>query len=156
MHEGSGSHAGLKGRVGVAEELGAHRAMVWAWCRAWKVHTVLAAIPAHRSVGSGWGAGYGSGSREAASHPPTVCVPLALSSSLTCKKAVSPPPSTGMRTERWPSPQRRTKAPSPRGKHIPVLLFPRRAGKGFSALQFSGLRGRLQASRRGYLCISCC
>lgn len=86
--------------------------MVWAWCRDWKVHTALAAVPPRPSVGSGWGVGYGSGSSEASAHPLLLCFPLALSSPLTGENAVSPLPPGGMHRAVL-SPQDGTYAPSP-------------------------------------------
>lgn len=46
-----GSRAGMKSRVDVAGELGAHRAKVWVSWWDWEVPAVLAAIPSHPAWG---------------------------------------------------------------------------------------------------------
>lgn len=92
------------GRVGVAEELVARGAHGPGIVEGLEGSLCARCCPFHPSVGSGWGAGDRSGSSKATERPPVLGFPLALSSSLTCKTAVSslpaparPPPSTG-----WP------------------------------------------------------
>lgn len=126
--------------MGVAEE---GRGL--AWCRDWKVHTVLAAVPSRPGAGSGWGAGSGSGSSEATAHPLLLRFPLALSS-LTCRML-----------SHLCLPRDAQSGAFPSGRHIrpkPMRrAYPSKSSRPgvrgrLSQLCIAGPRGRLQASTR--------